>query len=204
MKLVVVTPPTQTALTLNEAKSYLRLTHDLDDAALADFLPLVDRVCEQYQGRALLAQTVEQYLDAWPTDDVVRLYGPVRELTSIEVLDDDSEWQEVPAEDYDADLIARQPTVRPLGSWPTPADRVNAIKITLDVGYETPADVPVTTRQGLKQLVSLPQDWRHLAGMVAAGLPPEVRRWLDFERVRWLPSIADVGLDAETLARGCP
>lgn len=64
--LVVKTEPASLPISLAEAKSHCRVTHNLDDQYLTDCIESATKWAEVYSRRKLVTQTVEIYSDGFP------------------------------------------------------------------------------------------------------------------------------------------
>lgn len=73
------------AVTIEEAKAYLRIEHDDEDALIGRFMATAITLCEQFTGQILLARTMTEMVPA--TGDWRRLKTtPVRAITNVEGL----------------------------------------------------------------------------------------------------------------------
>ncbi len=61
-----VTPPAVEPLTLDQAKSHLRVDHTAEDDAITDAIAEARELVEQHTGRRLITQTVRLSLDRFP------------------------------------------------------------------------------------------------------------------------------------------
>ena len=76
MTLFRTVAPATEPVTLAEAKAYLRLQHDSEDALLAGLVRAAREEVERSTGAALIDQHWRMTLDAWP-DSVIRTAGRV-------------------------------------------------------------------------------------------------------------------------------
>lgn len=94
-RLRVVTPPASEPLTLSEAKVFLRIDHDDDNALILRSITAVRSAAEHYLSYALLPQTLEYKID-YPQDYILPLSrGPASSIISVISTDDvgtDTVW----------------------------------------------------------------------------------------------------------------
>jgi len=64
--LTVIAPPAEEALSLSEAKEYLRIGHDGEDGLAGRLVAAVRARLELAGGLALVTQTLKRSWDAWP------------------------------------------------------------------------------------------------------------------------------------------
>lgn len=144
--LVRISAPETTPVDLDEAKKHVIVEHAEDDALIERYLGAATGAAERYLGRALIDQTWDLYLDAFPA----RMFRDNRQGLAIDIprppliavegvfyLDADEIEQEVDAADYVVDAIRQPGRVRPvLGlSWPTASLVANAVRIRFRAGY---------------------------------------------------------------------
>jgi uncharacterized phiE125 gp8 family phage protein len=144
---VETAPPGAEPLSLQEAKDYLRVTGDGDDALIAGLITAAREACEDYTGRALITRGYSLFLDAWPEGDLMLPRPPLVAVTQIRVAASD-----VPPESYVADASGRLVF---LSSPPAPGVAARGIEIRFTAGYGARAeDVPAALRTGMKQVVA--------------------------------------------------
>src|SRR5436305_19278 len=88
MPAILLIPPSAEPWSVAEAKTFLRVEHDDDDAVIAALIAAARGHVEALSRRALLAQRWRVVLDAWPADGRVSLrIGPLRSLIAARVFD---------------------------------------------------------------------------------------------------------------------
>jgi uncharacterized phiE125 gp8 family phage protein len=164
---VLLVPPAAEPLSLDEAKAWLRLDTNDEDALVSALIVAARNIVEATTRRALITQTWRIVLDRWPSDgagegdplaatSVVRLaLAPLASVQAMRVLDnagtaraiDASTWKLVDAPD-DAKLIfATQP--------PAPGQIRAGIEIDVVAGYGDAADdVPQALRQAMLLMIA--------------------------------------------------
>jgi uncharacterized phiE125 gp8 family phage protein len=138
---VLVTPPTLTMVSLEEAKRHCRVDFNDDDDLIFALIQTATSYFDGYSGvlgRALLPQTWRQDFDGFY--DVMRLpVGPVQSVTSVIYQDISGVDQTLSAaqyvlltDDYGSyiQLAADQ-------SWPNVGQRADAVRVTYSAGSAT-------------------------------------------------------------------
>lgn len=158
MTAYLLSGPAAEPVSLDDAKAYLRLDSDDEDALVTTLVTAARLHVEGTTGRALLTQSWRLVLDDWPSVGLLRLpVGPLQSLTAITAYDingdpvtlstDGALWdaQAAPSLLYLPAGFGDGVVLRPF----------QAIEIDYVAGYGTdPADVPATLRQALLLLVA--------------------------------------------------
>lgn len=159
MKLKVITPPATEPLDLGETKKYLRVTSSDDDVSISDSIKQAREYCEEYQNRKYIPQTIEGYLDRFPSGrSIVFSVAPVKSISSIKYTDNEGNEVEVDSSIYDLDNISyvNKIDLNHNKSWPSAILKpTNGVKVTFIAGYET---VPETMRTAMKIHIQLLYD----------------------------------------------
>lgn len=160
MGLRLITAP-DVAVLLADAKAFLRVVDNDEDALIEGFVAAATAYVEQYLGRALIDQTWELVLDSFPgqananffnnyyylpTNTATNANGeikipkpPLIEVQSVKYYDTDGFQQTVPTTDYFVDTTTRpNGWVVPQGgalSWPATLDAINSVTIRFRAGY---------------------------------------------------------------------
>ncbi|MEQ1902394.1 MAG: head-tail connector protein [Devosia sp.] len=145
--------PAEEPLALAEAKAWLRLDGDDEDALVATLVAAARLHVESTSRRALIAQSWRLVLDRWPESRIVRLpVSPLLEVTSITAYDPDGVASDVSLEDITegiAELILPATLTTPM------LREHNGIAIDYVAGYaEAAAGVPDAVKQALKLLIA--------------------------------------------------
>jgi uncharacterized phiE125 gp8 family phage protein len=151
----LVTAPANDPVTLTEAKAHLDVEHSDHDtliAALVDAAVSMVDGPKGFTGRAIISQTWDYYLDAFPDCNAEAIELPLPpciSVTGVYYTDAAGVEQTWDAASYHADLYSEPARILPAagGSWPTPDDeRPNAVRIRFTAGYVT-NDSPPTDNQ---------------------------------------------------------
>jgi uncharacterized phiE125 gp8 family phage protein len=167
MSAVLLVPPDGEPLSLTEAKQFLRVDHDDDDAVISALIAAARTHMEAITRRVLLTQTWRLVLDAWPADGrIVARIGPLQALHAARVFDADGVAQALEVESFVVDAAAN---VIAAPRWALPPPGRSHAGIALDVlcGYGAlGSDVPADLRHALRLLVAHGYEHR---GLVAVG-----------------------------------
>ena len=155
----VILPPAGEQITLAEAKNHLRVDDDgaspaahPDDALIEDLIVTAREWCENETARALVTQTFELTLSAWPASEYAEQTAeaqilPMSPVASVEVvtyLDGNGAPQILAPTAYTlADWMSPARLYPAVGStWPTPQAAPDAIVIEYVAGYTLPEGSP--------------------------------------------------------------
>lgn len=140
---VLVTPPTQEPLTVDQGK--LRAGLDWDpgdprDALMTGFIAAARHKVEQDTGLALLTQTRDVYYDA-VLEDAITLPAqslPLQSVASIKTTDTAGAVNTLATTEYTVDLVSGRISVSQTGVWPTDLRRFQPWVIRIVSGWATP------------------------------------------------------------------
>jgi uncharacterized phiE125 gp8 family phage protein len=158
MALVLVTPPANEPVTVEEAMEHLRVD-GLEEVLLVEGLVRAAReYAETFTGRALITQVWDWTLDCWPRGNTIELpRPPLQSVDSVKYLDEDGAEHTVNASSYLVDTTNRPGRIRlrTNQSWPTDTLReISAITIRFSAGYGDDAeDVPQTIHQAMLLMI---------------------------------------------------
>jgi len=158
--LIQTVAPSEEPITTAEAKKHSRVDITADDSYIAALITIARDMVEEETSRRLITQTYQWKLSNWPSRN--RLFVPIAPLssvTSIVYQDLDDASTTFPASSYLVDTSSEpnQIVLRDGIVWPIPAAglrEVNAITITMVMGYGAAAAVPERLKQGIKLLLA--------------------------------------------------
>lgn len=139
MALALVTPPAAEPISLAEAKRHLEEEQTHNDVLITALITKARQIAEAKQGRALLTQTYDLWLDAWPDKDYIALpMSPLQSVTYVKYYDTADNEYEFAVTDYFVDDKSLRGRVH-LGyskTWPSLTLRpINGIVVRFVVGY---------------------------------------------------------------------
>lgn len=170
MNIRVKTPPAFEPLTLEEVKLHCRLdeTDVTEDSLIADLILAAREHAEARINRALLTQTIQLVLDAWPSGAIELPRPPVQSISSITYTDYLGAAAVVDTSTYYLD-DENEPALIALKygqAWPSATLRSSgAVVIEYVAGYgDESTDVPQSILQAMLLLVGYWYETREAAG----------------------------------------
>lgn len=167
MAIKLITPPTVEPITLVDAKKHLRVDHSDDDTQINLFITAARSHVERWCGRALITQTWEMTIDAFPggilsctptlctrpsatTPEIKIPLPPLQQIVSIKYFNPSGDETTLPDTEYTADTVSQPGWVVPNSSWPSTLDAINVVTIQFVAGYgDAPADIPADIRAAI-------------------------------------------------------
>lgn len=157
----IITHPSVEPVSLAEAKDQLSIgtvsnPDTTKDSVITRHIVSARQYAENYTGTALITQTWELALDAFPAE-IELPHLPVQSITSIKYIDTDGTEQTLSASAYGLDNYSPRHWVIPaLGTdWPDTYDTVNAVKVRYVAGFgDAGSDVPSTIRDAVLMTVN--------------------------------------------------
>lgn len=145
MALKLITPATALALSVDDAKLQARIDDSVLDTRLQAYILAATEMAEQHLGRAIMPQTWELTLDAFP-DAFELTRVPVSAVSSVKYYDLDGVQQTLSSSLYtfdSADDYGSAYVVPAYGTtWPSTKDQINAVAVRYVAGYAAAANVP--------------------------------------------------------------
>lgn len=186
MAAILMSAPALEPISVADVKTYLRVSHDDDDAVIASLIAAARGQIEAMTRRGLITQSWRIVGDVWPADGKLRLrIGPLRTLLAVRVYDASGVAATLdPASfvlDKTTDTIAA-----PGWSLPPPGRAQSGIELDVQLGYGPAAtDVPEPLRHAIRMLTA---HWYDNRGQVAIGqsvpiMPPSVNAMIGSFRV---------------------
>ncbi len=178
MGLSLVTPPALEPLTVPEVKTFLRIDSALEDTILTSLVKAAREEVEHFTRRALITQTWDYTIDAFPAEGYIKLpLPPLQSVTSLKFTDEDGVVSTVSASTYYVDTSGEPGLIALMSgeSWPSDTLRATgAVTARFVAGYGAAAsDPPEAVRLAMYQLVS---HWYEnheavLVGSIAKEMP---------------------------------
>ena len=174
-KLILKTGPTSTAISLAEAKAFLRVDSDYDDddTYITSLIDVGTQVVEEFTRRRLITQTYNIFYDEFPPYIDLQV-GEVASVTHVKYYDTDNSLQTLAASNYDVDTKVRPGRIYESenGDFPNTYERPNAVEVEFIVGG-TASDVPAPIVQAIYIIVGRYYENRQdvVTGTIASELP---------------------------------
>ena len=152
---ILLAAPSAEPVTLAEAKAWLRLDGDADDALVAALIVAARKSLEAMTRRLFVTQGWRVTLDAWPADGQVRLpFAPLQSVSAIRVYDVNDAAATLSPSQWRVRGAADDPAVAVIGPCPTPGRAFAGVEIDAVYGYGGAADAPEPLRQAMLMLVA--------------------------------------------------
>lgn len=192
MGLMLITPPTEEPITLQEAKNHLRVDTNDDDMLITALIRAAREHAEAITRRSFITQIWEMSLDNWPEGmELIIPFPPLQSVISVKYLDSAGIEHIFDADKYIVDTL-NEPGRIVLKNynycWPTdilqPAD---SIYIQFKAGYGTAAEVPQSIKQAMLLMIGHWYENREATISESIQLPLAVEALLwPYRILRWL------------------
>lgn len=193
MALTLITAPSVEPVTTAEAKAQVRVDINDDDTLIAAQIVAARIKAEGFLRRALVTQTWELVMDAFPGDRALEIpLPPLQSVTSIKYTDSNGNESTFSSGDYivDTDSSPGRVVLKLDASWPGDTlQAANGVRVRFVAGYgNAGSDVPQHMRQAI--LLMIGHWYENREETVATGnirtipLGAESLLWQDRE-TRW-------------------
>jgi len=160
--LYLITPPSAEPVTIAEAKEHCRVDLSNEDNLLDGLIAAARMWAEQYKGQALVTQTWDLKLRAFPCGRLEIPLGPLQSVTSVKYLDGAGVEQTWDAAKYSTHGLY-VPVTKPAGPdpkrgwiepvygqfWPIALPVDEAVRVRFTAGWGTAAQVPQRFKQAM-------------------------------------------------------
>lgn len=154
---ILVTPPTEEPLTLAQAKTQCRITHDDENSLMLSYIASARIAAEEALARGLLTQSWKLTLSRWADVIGLPMAAPLQGVTSVQYYDATGALQTLSPTIYAVDLVSRPGRIaRAAGqTWPSLQSdrRLGRIEIIYVVGWTSAALIPERIKQGIRSYV---------------------------------------------------
>lgn len=161
--LKLVTAPAATPISLDTAKAHLRVDHSDDDEMIVEMIEQAADYIDGYRGvlgRAVITQTWDLFLDAWPCEDNGYIKVPLPPLQSVTFLkyrNSAGVWTSLVANtDFEVDTNQTFGWIIPLNGWPFSLyDKgLSKVNVRFVAGYgDDEFDMPPLVRHIVKTMI---------------------------------------------------
>jgi uncharacterized phiE125 gp8 family phage protein len=198
---VVLVTGSSEPVSLQDAKAWLKVDEGevLDDGVISTLSTAARQRIESETRRAMLVQTFDQVMDAFPRGDALEMSrAPLASVVSIKAFADtdatDTGGTVMASSGYYIDTASEPGRVVLQGSgvWPTATRRANAAIVRFTAGYSSSASgVPAALQTATKALLAYWYEHRgdeplDVAVSHQRPLPPHVKQILeDFDLPEW-------------------
>lgn len=135
----VTTAPASDPVTLADAKTHLRVTHNNDDTYIDGLITAAREWVEDFTGRSLVTQTRTYLMDGFPIGDdfIVLPRSPIQSVTTVVYVDTAGANQTWSSVNYAVDTTADPGGIYLAynATWPDTRAQRHAVTITYIAGY---------------------------------------------------------------------
>jgi uncharacterized phiE125 gp8 family phage protein len=144
-------------LSIDDAKLFLRVDQDVDDALLAQLIEAATKVAQASIGQQFITATYNGYLDGFPARDYIEVeLPPLQSVGYVKYYDTAGDLQTLSTDLYSADTT-RKPGRIQLAygqTWASTYAVPNAVDVQFTCGYgDAASDIPRTIVLAVKTLV---------------------------------------------------
>ncbi len=153
---VGITPNLDLVVSAEEVKSFLRVTHALDDVLIAQLILSAQQTLERYLGRFFLPTQISIWFDRCELESPLTLPYANHIITSITYYDHDSNEHSLTNEDYWTDNAGdvNRIVFTDISAIKSACRANNALVVASTSGYADVDAIPVPLRLAVKQLVA--------------------------------------------------
>jgi uncharacterized phiE125 gp8 family phage protein len=205
MSLKLKTAPAEGAVTLAEAKDYLRISDTQDDLQISSLITALTERAESWTGRASVDQSWTFWLDAFPlrqngyARQIEILRPPLQSVTHLKTYDSAGVGSVLSDTTYFVDTasVPGRIVLQEGHSWPNGGLRsANAIEIEFTAGYGSASEVPAAMREGIllwmkilfagkSKLFESDESTPALANLHNTAIPPQTKAlWQPYQLMR--------------------
>ena len=142
-------------VSLADAKMQLRVDDTNEDSLITSLILAATQHAQSYCNRLFINTTVTAYMDKFPDTPILLKNGQVSALTSIKyfsTLDTELTWATTEYE-YDIKSIPARVAAKSTKSYPTVAEKMNAISLVYQVGWADASQVPEAIKHALYLII---------------------------------------------------
>ncbi len=154
MTLTVITPPAEPAVSLPDAKAYLRIGHAGEDELVADLVASATARLEAASGLTLVRRTLSRRLQAWPAtlagNGFILRPRPVIGLVSVTLTDESGASEDMSSR---FQLFAGRLVVRPWSMAPAIVSGGHA-DVVFECGFGPAASLPEDLQLAVMRLAA--------------------------------------------------
>lgn len=174
MTLRLITPPAAEPLSVAEVKELGKIDAG-EDSTFELLIKAARKSAEDRTGRALILQTWERVLDAFPMNEIRIGMLPIQSVVSVKYYDPDGVLQTMDAADYVLDVDTMPGWLLPAEgvSWPSTRCAAQSVIVRFQAGYgNTGDDVPAEIKLWIAaQVAAAFRAPEGLMSELATGLP---------------------------------
>ena len=159
MWLNLTSAPSETPISLAEAKEHLRVLHTAEDSYITGLISAATEYLEGREGiigRALITQSWEYRIDAFPDCVSIELpMPPLQSVASVTYVDGDGAVQTLSTDVYAVETatLVGLISLKYDQVWPETRSEPHAVRIAFTAGYGAASAVPEPLKSAMKLLI---------------------------------------------------
>lgn len=158
MSLIRTTNPSESPLSMQEVKDFLRVKHNAEDGTIQTLIKVATDIAEKQFGRALMPQEWTARIENWftHTQPVELPYQPIQSVISVKYIDTDGTEQTL-TEGTDYFLSADNAYVYATAEFTAPAlhaDSAEPVAIVYSAGYSSADFIPASIKHWMKMMIA--------------------------------------------------
>lgn len=164
LKLKLLTAPKDEPVTVDEAMLHARIDDSVEAPIVAGMIKAARELAETYTRRALITQTWQLFLDAFPAESFIELpRAPLQSVTHVKTYTDADVAATFASSNYYVDAVGEPCSIvlRGASSWPDVGRVVNGVEIQFVAGYGGPDAVPSNIKQAILMMVAEMYEFRN-------------------------------------------
>jgi len=152
MGLALITAPTVEPVSIDEVKRWAKIDDTTDDQIVRGLIKSVRRTAEKGTGLAILTQTWDLTLDAFPPWEIRIPKPPLVSITHVKYYDTNGTLQTLSSTLYTVTIDRKPGIIEPSygNEWPTTRDQTAAVVIRFVAGYTDADAVPDDLKTAIK------------------------------------------------------
>lgn len=176
MPAILLTPPASEPVSLVDAKQFLRVEHDADDALIQALIAAARGAVELAARRVLVTQTWRIVLHRWPPSGrIAAPVNPLKTLEEVRLLDEDGAPTALDPQSFVLDTASAPGVIVFMpANVPEPGRALAGIELDVTAGYGDAADVPAPLVQAIRLLVARSYEQRE--AVATDALPDTVAK----------------------------
>ena len=177
---IVRTADFQSVVTLDAAKTFLRVDGDDEDSLIGGLLASATNLVEKVCNRILIEESVTLLTTGFPCGPVLLFGGKVSEVSAVRYLNSQNIITTLSPSSYRVDVRGVRGLVDQVVSWPSTSDAFNSVQVEYTVGYESADKVPEPIKTAILLLAASWYANREavVTGTIVEELPLGVRALL--------------------------
>lgn len=153
MGLTLITAPTEEPVSIDEAKTWAKISGTADNSTVKSLVKAARILAEKVSGRAICTQTWDYFLDKFPEWEIRIPKPPLVSVTYVKYYDTSGTLTTISSANYRV-ITSREPgIVEPVygESWPLTREMADAVVVRFVAGYGTADDVPEDLKTAIKK-----------------------------------------------------